>query len=88
MTHGAVDPLFRQLAGLKSEAPDPTHRASVRARCHAALARQRRKPKAGAESAESPVTRPRRFEVALAAALAVVYLAAVVSDALTMYGTR
>ena len=43
MNLASDDPLFRQLSRLTPVVPDDVHSASVRARCHAALARQRRR---------------------------------------------
>ena len=79
------DPLFRQLARLAPVVPDEVHSASVRARCHAALARRRRKHQL---AAEVRVPRRWRWELAVTVGFAVVYLAVVIQQALVLYGLR
>ena len=79
------DPLFRQLARLAPVVPDEVHSASVRARCHAALARRRRKHQL---AAEVRVARLWRWELAVAGGFAAVYLSVVIQQALVMYGLR
>ena len=41
------DPIARTLAGLSSPVPSAAHREAVRARCHAAFARRRRRASVG-----------------------------------------
>ena len=80
------DPLFRQLARLAPVVPDEVHSASVRARCHSALARRRRRMHQPA--ADGRVARRWTWELAVAAGFAAVYLSAVIQQALMMYGLR
>ena len=80
------DPLFRQLARLAPVVPDDVHSASVRARCHSALARRRRRMHQPA--ADVQVARRWRWELAVAAGFAAVYLSVVIQQALIMYGLR
>ena len=77
------DLLFRQLARLAPVEADDVHTASVRARCHAALSRQRRNsgPAAGV-----PVARRWSWELVFACGCAAIYLSAVIQQALEMYG--
>lgn len=82
MTARPDDPLFRQLERLASAAPDATHSAAVRARCHAALAR-RRCPRAQSDEAKAP----RRYLALVGAGtFAMAYVVVVIHDALAMYG--
>ena len=82
MNLASDDPLFRQLSRLAPVVPDDVHSNSVRARCHAALGRQRRRR---GPAAEVRVTR-RCWELAVAGGFAAVYLSAVIQQALAMYG--
>jgi len=75
------DPVFRQLAGMTPLLPDATHRAGVRARCHAALARQRRHIEA-----ETRAVKRRSLEFAGIGTFTVVYVAVVIHDMLASYG--
>lgn len=82
MTVPSDDPIFRQLARLTPTAPDATHSAAVRARCHAALDRQRRLRVEG-----DSVRAPRRLVTLIGAgAFAIVYVLAVIHNATSMYG--
>ena len=75
------DPVIRQLAGMTPLLPDATRRAGVRARCHAALARQRRHM-----DAETRAVRRRALEFAGIGTFAIVYVAVVLHDMLASYG--
>ena len=77
------DLLFRQLARLAPVDADDVHTASVRTRCHAALARQRRS--AGAAAGDR-VAQGWSWELVFACGCAGVYLSAVIQQALEMYG--
>ena len=83
MTEFATDPLDRQLRRLTPSAPNDLHSASVRARCHAALARRHRHSDAGAGAAWSIAS---TLETVLVGGVAVAYFALVVYDALQVYG--
>jgi hypothetical protein len=83
MTGVPIDPMLRQLGRLTLVEPDPTHSAAVRARCHAALARQLRRQKA---STDRRLSGSRPVELALAATFSVIYLSGVIRSALAIYG--
>jgi hypothetical protein len=78
MSERPHDPLLDRLAALDPVVPDQTRGASTKARCHAALARRRGR--------DEPAAARWRFETAAVGALAVVYLLAVIREALGMYG--
>lgn len=82
MTAPSDDSVFQQLERLPPAAVDAAHSAAVLARCHAALARQRR------PTASGNVTRmPQRyFGLAGAGTFAMIYVFLVIHDALATYG--
>ena len=75
------DPLIRQIARMTPLLPDAGHRARVRTRCHAALARQRRN-----RGADARAVRRRFFELAGIASFTVIYVMVVIHDMLASYG--
>jgi hypothetical protein len=77
------DLLFRQLARLAPLAADDVHTDSVRARCHAALARQCRNARA---AAGVRVVRGWSWELVFVCGCAAIYLSAAIQQALEMYG--
>ena len=81
MTQWSDDPVFRQLAGMTPLLPEATHRASIRERCHAALARQRRNM-----GTETRTVRRRTLEFAGIGTFTVVYVVVVIHDMLANYG--
>jgi hypothetical protein len=76
-----TDPLLRGLQRLPAPAPDDIHSTSVRARCHAALARRRR-----AEIRRADARRSRPYDMAVVGGFTLVYLLLVIYDALSAYG--
>ncbi len=82
MTHSPSDPLLRQLAGTTPNAPEAIYSASVRARCHAALARQHRRREV---SAAPRADRGGLVEVAAASGFALLYVSLVIQRALAIY---
>jgi hypothetical protein len=83
MTASSDDLVFRALARMRPAAPDAIHSASVRARCHAALARQRR---LGAGRVEARVARGRTMELAVVGGAALFYVSLVIREALAAPG--
>ena len=73
-----TDPLLQLLDGLPTARLDPSRRDRIRARCHAALVRERRR-------ATSPVRTGRRWP-SLVAGLGVLYLGEVLHQAFAIYG--
>lgn len=82
MTDPSNDVLWSQLEALTPVVPDPIYSQSVRARCHAALARQRGRDAQG----NTRVSRIGRLDVVLVGGFTFVYVVAVVLDALASYG--
>ncbi len=74
-----TDPLRRTLERLPFHEPDEDRAARTRARCHAALARQRRR--AASQAAPAP-----RWESALIGTLCAAYFTEIVRYALRFYG--
>ena len=75
------DPLFRTLERMSIREPAAIRTAATRARCHAILARQRRR----AARRSAPVQVP-LWESLLVAALCTAYLSEVLRHALQFYG--
>jgi hypothetical protein len=75
------DPWLRTLERLPRAQPDAARAERVRARCHAALARQHVRPR------QQPRTM-RAWEPAVVVGLCVLYLAQVVAQAMHLYGLR
>ena len=73
-----TDPIFRMLNGLPRAEPDRLRADRVRARCHEALARARRRQAAR----QTPV----RFWEPVVAGLGGVYLTESIREALTLFG--
>jgi hypothetical protein len=82
MSQSSDDPALRELARLMPAAPDAVHSASVRARCHAALARRRRRQDA---DVERPLGRGRLLELVVVGGVALLYVSLVVRDALAVH---
>jgi len=82
MTGWSDDPLSERLARLPVVTSDESHRAGVRARCHAVLERRRRRAAATDATARSGW----RGELTAAAAIVAIYVFAVLRDALSAYG--
>ena len=83
MTDLSSDPVLHALADLPRAVPDDLHSAAVRARCHTALARRRRRHEAvgGARGGLRRV-----IELVAFAALGLLYASAVIRQAAAMYG--
>jgi hypothetical protein len=82
MTEPSNGLLQSQLDVLTRVVPDPIYSERVRARCHAALARQR-----GRDARRTArASRLRRLEVVLVGGFTFVYVVAVVFHALASYG--
>ena len=77
------DPVLRQLSRMTPAVPDAAHTASVRARCHATLARQRRRQDA---SGELRANRGGPLELAVIGGFALAYVSLVVYHALAIHG--
>jgi hypothetical protein len=75
-----ADPAIRLMERLPRAAPDPARAARTRARCHAALGRQR------AVRRTARQVRARAWESALVAGVCAAYLTEVVRSALHLYG--
>jgi len=83
MTAPSDDLVLRALARMTPAVPDAIHSASVRGRCHAALARQRRR---NASRVQARVARGRTVELAVVGGTALLYVSLVVRQALEAHG--
>jgi len=79
-----VEPSMRELSVLTVHAPGPARAARTTARCHAVMARQRRR--ASPTMAPAPPVWRRRLEPALVGGLCAVFLLEVIGRALKLYG--
>ncbi len=84
MTEPSDDLVSRQLLRLTPVEPDAARGERVRARCHAALARQRRRRRLAAVGVR--VTVGRMVELAAVAGVIVLYVSLVIRSALAAYG--
>ena len=78
------DAVARELEGLATHDVGAARAERIRARCHAALAQQRRAPRLSAFLGSAFVERV--LEPALVGAVAMVFLAEVIERALSLYG--